>query len=219
MQASKKPLIRNGDDGKWDIFFDPEAMPAIRTYMSILQEGITPQKAIGLSGSSQDEAFFQGTAALAQRAYFNISVLHDNYPDFKFAVMPIPMQPGSTYYSNNAGQGFVVPVVSTHKAEAAEFAFWFQKPENQALWTSALYLAPCNPKALDDPLIKGNPDFQALRFYKSIEKIVDVPVSVNQNEFVTTIYAPAMMDALMGKITLDEAMQQIKKASKEMLNK
>jgi len=218
MQASHQPMIRRGEDGQWDIFFDEAAMPNIEAYMSVIAEGITPMEAIGLTGDSQDEAFYQGNAAMVQRSYFNVAVLHDNYPDFEFGVMPIPMEPGSSYYQTTDGQGFAVPVTSEHPAEAAEFAFWMQKAENQALWISALMLPPCNPAAFDDPLIADNPEFDAMVYYKSIEEIVATEVNVNQDEFITTVYAPAMMDVFMGNLTLDEAIAQIKSVSRDVLN-
>jgi len=219
LQATQKPMIRKDDDGMWDIFFDEEAMPAIETYLSLLEEKITPEEAIGLGGDSQDELFYQGTAAMVQRAYFNAAVLHDNYPDFEFGVMPIPMEPGSKYYqSPSNSQGFSVPVTSEHPAEAAEFVFWMQKAENQALWTSALMLAPCNPAAMEDPLIKDDPEFGGLLFYKSIEELVDAEYNTNQDEFVTTVYGPTMMDVLMGNLTLEDGISSIKAVSKDVLN-
>ena len=220
LQASKKPMIRKGDDGTWDIFFDEEAMPAIETYMNIINEKITPTEAVGLDGSSQDELFHQGTAAMVQREYFNVAVLHDNYPDFEFSVMPIPMEPGSkSYQTTSSGQGFSVPVTTEHPAEAAEFVFWMQKAENQALWTSALMMGPCNPEALNDPVIQENPDLDAMRFYYGIEETVDSEINPNESEFVTTVYGPTMMDVLLGNITLEDAISIIKSGSKDVLNK
>jgi multiple sugar transport system substrate-binding protein len=219
MQAMGKPLIRKGDDGKWDIFFDEPAVNAFKSYLNVIAEGVTPQESIGLTGDSQDEAFYQGKAAMVERDVFNVAVLHDNYPDFKFAVMPIPMEPNSTFFqSPTDGQGFAIPVTSEHPAEAAEFVFWFQKAENQAMWSKALMMSPVNPEAMKDPLIANNPDFTAMTFYKSIEKFVETEICPNQDEFVTTVYTPAMMEVLQGNITLDEAIAQIKAVSKDVLN-
>lgn len=100
LQSAKKPMIRKGDDGMWDIFFDEESMPAIEAFTSIISEGITPMESIGLVGSTQDEMFFQGQAAIVPRGYFNIAVLIDNYPDFEFGVMPIAMEDGSNYFAS-----------------------------------------------------------------------------------------------------------------------
>jgi ABC-type glycerol-3-phosphate transport system substrate-binding protein len=218
MQASGLPMIRRGSDGTWDIFFDDAAMPVLRTYISVIQEGITPPLAVGLTGDSQDEAFAQGMAAMVSRGYFNIGVLHDRYPDFQFAVMPIPMLPGSTYYVSNSGQGFAVPVTSQHPEAAAEFVFWFQGAVPQALWASALYLAPCNPAALEDPVLADDPNWDVMRFYRSIEQVVTTEFNSNQSEFLTTVYAPNMMAVVQGQMTLDEAIAIIKASSQEILN-
>jgi multiple sugar transport system substrate-binding protein len=219
MQASGKPMIRKGSDGSWDIFFDEEAIPALRTFFGVIEEGISPDLSIGLSGDSQDEAFAQGQAAMVLRGYFNIGVLHDRYPDFDFAVMSTPMQPGTKYYINpTGGQGFAVPITSPHPEAAAEFVFWFQKMQPQAMWSSALYLAPCNPQALDDPLLKDDPNWDAMRFYKSIEAVADAEYNVNQEEFLTTLYAPSIMAVVQGEKSLDDAIEEIKAGSKDILN-
>lgn len=219
MQATGQPLIRKGDDGMWDIFFDDAAKDALKYYLSVIKEGITPQEAIGLTGSSQDEAFYQGQAAMVERDVFNVAVLHDNYPDFKFGVMTIPMDTVNTYFQDPTnGQGFVIPVTSEHPAEAAEFVFWMQKPENQAMWSKSLTMSPVNTKAMEDPLIADNPDFVAMKFYKGIEKFVESEICPNQDEFVTTLFAPTMMEVLMGNTSLDDAVTLIKATSKDILN-
>jgi multiple sugar transport system substrate-binding protein len=218
MQASGKPMIRKGPDGVWDIFFDEEAMPVLRTYFSVIEEGVTPETAIGLTGDSQDELFVQGQAAIVFRGYFNIGVLQDRYPDFEFEVMPTPMQPGSKYFVSNIGQGFAVPITSEHPEAAAEFVFWFQKATPQAMWSSALFMAPCNPDALQDPVLLNDPNWDAMRFYKSIEELLTVEYNVNQEEFQATLYAPSMMSVVMGEATLDDAIEEIKSGSQDVLN-
>lgn len=218
MQASAKPMIRKGADGVWDIFFDEESMPALQTYFSVIKEGVTPDTAIGLTGESQDEAFAQGQAAMVLRGYFNIGVLQDRYPDFEFAVMPTPMELGSKYYVSNIGQGFAVPITSEHPEATAEFVFWFHNPKPQALWASALFIAPCNPQALEDPVLADDPNWDAMRFYKSVEEVVSFDYNTNQEEFLTTLYAPTMMSVVMGEKTLDEAIAEIKAGSQDILN-
>jgi len=219
MQATGKPLVHKGDDGKWDIFFDEAGMPVLKAYTSLVQIGVTPKLAIGLGGSAQDEAFYTGMAAMVLRAYFNIAVLQSNYPDFKFAVMPIPMAPGAkVYYTDNIGQGYVIPKTSKHPAEAATFMFWMQQPEQQAMHSSALDLPPVNSAALDQPLLLNDPNWDTMRFYKSIEKLVAIDYSTNVPEFVTTLYGPTMMQVVSGDLTLQQAIDKIKASSKDILN-
>ena len=218
IQVSGKPMIRRGDDGEWDIFFDEEAMPVIEAFMSVITEGVTPVEAVGLGGSSQDQLFYQGTAAMVQRAYFNIAVLLETYPDFVFDVMPVPMEDDIYFSSAAVGQGFSVPVVSEHPAEAAEFVFWMQKAENQAIWAEALMLAPCNPDALLDPRIADNPLFETMLWYFDIQTFAEAEPNPYQEEFKTTVFGPTMMDVLMGELTLEEGIELIKEVSKDVLN-
>ncbi len=218
LQATGKPMVRRGDDGKWDIFFDDEAIPVLRSYTNVIQEGVTPPSAVGLTGDSQNEAFAQGQAAMILRAFFNVAVIHDTYPDFEFAIMPIPVKSGSSYKVDNAGQGFAVPVTSKNPEAAAKFVFWFQQALPNAMFASSLDLAPVNSQAWEEPVIKDSSDWEAMRFYNSIEEVITAEYNTNIGEFVTTTYAPNMMAVVNGDMTLEEAMDIIRQTSAEILN-
>jgi multiple sugar transport system substrate-binding protein len=219
MQSTGKPMIRKGDDGVWDIFFDDPAIPVLESYLNIVNVGITPDKAIGLTGDSQNELFAQGQAAMILRGYFNISVLKGLYPDFDFAVMPIPMSSeNKEYYVDNTGQGYSIPVTSEHPAEAAEFIFWIQQATQNAKYAGSISMAPVNPDALQDPVLLDDPNWDTMRFYRSIEKLVVVEYNTNTSEFVTSVYAPTMMAVVSGEKTLLQAIEEIKELSQDILN-
>jgi ABC-type glycerol-3-phosphate transport system substrate-binding protein len=218
MQATAKPMIRRGDDGTWGIFFDDEALPVLDSYLGLIQEGVTPPTAVGLSGGSQNEAFAQGQAAMIQRAFFNVAVIHDTYPDFQFNIMPIPVKAGSKYYVSNAGQGFVVPTTSEHPEAAAEFVFWMQQAQPNAMFANALALAPVNPEAWAVEPIMGNADWDAMTYYQGIEEVIRAEVNTHLGEFVTTTYAPNMMAVVNGEMTLEEAIAVIQETAAEILN-
>lgn len=219
LQATGQPLIRRGEDGMWDIFFDDAALPVLEAYTSLVKIGVTSPMAVGLSGDSQNELFYQGQAAMILRGYFNVSVLEGLYPDFNFNVMPIPMAAENQfYYTDNLGQGYVIPVTSTHPAEAAEFLFWLQQPEQQAMHSSSLGMAPVNTAALEDPVLIDNPRWDTMRFYKSIEKLITAEYNTNTSEFVTTVYAPPLMQVIMGEKEFNVAIEEIKAGAKDVLN-
>jgi len=220
MQATGQPMIRRGSDGQWDVFFDDAALPSMRTYLGVIKEGITPALSIGLTGDSQDEAFHQGLAAMVLRGFFNVPVLHDKWSDFQFSTMPLPRDPGqNVYYMDTVGQGYSVPVTSKHPAEAAEFVFWLQTATPQAMRASTLFLGPVNPAAWDDPLLMDNPDWATYRSLSSISKLVPVENNDNEDEFITTVFNPAVLSVASGDKTLDAAIAEIKASSKTMLNK
>jgi len=219
LQATGKPLVRRGADGTWDVFFDDAALPVLEAYTSLVKVGVTSPMAVGLSGDSQNELFYQGQAAMILRAYFNVAVLEGLYPDFDFQVMPIPMAAGNkTYYTDNLGQGYSIPVTSKHPAEAAEFLFWMQQPAQQAMHSSGLAMAPTNPAALNDPLLLNNSRWDTMRFYKANEKLLTVEYNTNIPEFVTTLYAPELMSVITGDKTFDAAIEAIKAGAKSLLN-
>jgi ABC-type glycerol-3-phosphate transport system substrate-binding protein len=218
MQASGKPIVRELEDGTWDAVFDEEALPVIQTFLSMTREGVAPDLALGLTGDSQDEAFAQGIAAMVPRGYFNIGVLKSRYPDFEFAVMALPMEPGSKLYIDNVGQGFGIPVTCEHPAEAVEFAMWFQRPEPQALFGSSVYVAPLNPDALNDPVLTEDPDWEAMRYYQSIWEVVEVPYNENEPEFRQTLWVPTLMRYVQGEIDFEAAVDIIKAGAADILN-
>ncbi len=218
MQASGQPIIRQLDDGTWDAVIDEAAIAPIQIFLGMIGEGVTPDLALGLTGDSQDEAFAQSMAAMVLRGYFNIGVLRSRYPDFEFAVMPTPMQPGSKLYIDNVGQGFAIPVTCEHPAEAVEFAMWFQRPEPQALWASAVYMAPVNLEGLNDPVVAADPDWDAMRYYQSVWEVVEVPYNENQPEFIETLWVPTMMRYVQGEIAFQEAVETIRAGAADILN-
>lgn len=219
LQATGLPIIRRGDDGSWDAFFDEGCLPVLKAYTDLVKLGVTSPMAVGLSGDSQNELFNQGQAAMILRGYFNVSVLEGLYPDFDFNVMPIPMSAENKfYYTDNLGQGYSIPVTSTHPAEAAEFMFWLQQPEQQAMHSSSLGMAPVNTAALQDPVLMDNPRWDTMRFYKSIEKLIAPEYNTNTWEWVTTVYAPPLMQVIMGEKDFDVAIDEIKTGGKDILN-
>jgi ABC-type glycerol-3-phosphate transport system substrate-binding protein len=218
LQATGETMIRRDDEGKWNVFFDEEGIPALRTFYGVVATGVSPEESIGLTGDSQDELFAGGQGALVLRGFFNVMVLRSRYPDFEFGVMPIPQPKGAKVYSGPSGQGFSVPKVSEHPAEAAEFLFWFQQPKQQAMWASALYVPPANPEALDDPLLTENPDWDMIRYYQSVGEPLEYEYCTNEPEFNTTLYAPTMMEVVQGAKTLEEAMEEIQAAAPDILN-
>ena len=218
LQASGEYMIRKGETGKWDVFFDDEAIPALRAFYGVVAEGVAPQESIGLTGSSQDELFAQGRAALVLRGFFNVMVLRSRYPEFEFGVMPIPQSDGAKSYWTTIGQGFVVPKCSVHPAEAAEFVFWFQQARPQALWANALYIPPVNPKALAEPALVNNPDWDLIRYYYSVGEGIALDYCVNEPEFIATLYSPTMMEVVQGTKTLGRAIEEIEAAASDILN-
>ncbi|MCZ7543516.1 MAG: extracellular solute-binding protein [Anaerolineae bacterium] len=219
MQASGKPVIRQLEDSTWDAVLDEEALTPIEIFLGMIREGVAPELALGLTGDSQDEAFAQGMTAMVLRGYFNIGVLGSRYPDFEFAVMPTPMQPGSKLFIDNInGQGFAIPITCEHPAEAVEFAMWFQQPEPQALWASSLYISPVNPEALADPMLAEDPDWDAMRYYESIWEVLVTPYNENQAEFIETLWVPTMMRYVQGEIPFEEAVETVRAGAADILN-
>lgn len=83
---------------------------------------------------------------------------------------------------------------------------------------NALMLDTCNPAAYDEPVIKDNPLFDVMRFYKGIENYVEAEVNPNVDEFQTTVFGTTMMEVMMGNMSLDDGIAQIKAISKDVLN-
>ena len=87
------PIIRQ-ENGKWGWFLDEKGAEAYERYLTPIQEGITPEAAIGLGGDTIEQMFAEGKAAIILRETFAIPTLHMNFPDFKFSCDAHPHEPG-----------------------------------------------------------------------------------------------------------------------------
>ena len=152
------------------------------------------------------------------RETFGIPIIHDNFPDFKFAAMPIPSEPGEKVFYKAGGEGMVMTKNCEHPEEAAEFIFWTMEPENLAPYAYGNGMLPGNYKALDAEPFKSNPNWDIIRDYLTRAEVYVTPFNPNLPEFRDTVVAPTLMEVVEGKRTFAEANELIKEQGDITLN-
>ena len=211
------PVIRQ-ENGKWGWFLNEKGAKAYERYLTPIQAGITPEAAIGLGGDTIEQMFAEGKAAIILRETFAIPTLHMNFPDFKFAVMPIPMDTGDKIFYNAGGEGMVMTKNCDQPKAAAEFMFWVMKPENAAIYAYGNGMTPADNQGLDYEPFKSDPTWDIIRNYLKIGIPYTVPFNPNMAEFRDTIVAPTLMDVAAGKISFADANKLIQEQADLLLN-
>lgn len=211
-------IIRQ-ENGRWGWFLNEKGAAAYERYLTPIQAGITPEAAIGLSGDTIEQMFAEGKAAIILRETFAIETIGMNFPNFKFSVMPIPMDPGDKVFYKAGGEGMVMTKTCDQPAAAAEFMFWLMKPENLAGYAYGNGMAPANNKALDYEPFKSDPTWDIIRNYLAIGVTYTIPFNPNMTEFRDTVVAPTLMDVAAGKITFADANKLIAEQADLLLNK
>jgi ABC-type glycerol-3-phosphate transport system substrate-binding protein len=216
-QRMGKPVIRE-ENGKWGWYLDEGGQAVYEKLLMPVQEGITPDLAIGISGDSLHQAFVDGTAAMIIRESFGIPIIHDNYPDFKFAAMPTPRETGDKIYYKAGGEGMVITKNCDHPQEAAEFVFWIMKAENLATYAYGNGMLPGNYAALEVDPFKSDPTWDIIRDYLARGEVFTTPFNPHLTEFRDTIAAPTLMEVVEGKRTFADANALLQEQAEALLN-
>jgi ABC-type glycerol-3-phosphate transport system substrate-binding protein len=216
-QRMGKPVIRE-EGGRWGWYLDEEGAQVYERVLTPVLEGIAPDLAIGISGDSLHQAFADGKASMIIRESFGIPIIHHNFPDFDFAAMPTPSEPGDKVFYRAGGEGMVMTKNCEHPEEAAEFIFWVMQPENLAGYAYGNGMLPGNYAALDVEPFKSDPAWDIIRDYLARGEVYITPFNPNMAEFRDTIVAPTLMEVVEGKRTFAEANELLKEQADIVLN-
>jgi multiple sugar transport system substrate-binding protein len=213
-----KPIVRE-ENGEWGWFLDENGAEIYETFLTPIQEGITPPEAIGLGGDTLEQMFVDGTASIILRPAFAFPILHDNFPDFQFSAMPAPFDKGDTVYYQAGGEGMVLTKNCEHPEEAAEFMFWVMEPENLSVYAYGNGMLPANKQALDVEPFKSDTNWDIIRSYLEMAEIFTTPFNPNYVEFRDTVLGPTLVEVATGSLTFDEANTIIEEQAKLILNR
>lgn len=211
------PVIRQ-ENGTWGWYLDEAGAEAYERFLTPIQEGISPELAIGIGGDTLHQAFVDGLASMIIRESFAIPIIHDNYPDFEFAAMPTPFELGETVFYKAGGEGMVITTVCEHPEEAAEFVFWLMKPENLAIYAHGNGMLPGNYEALEFEPFASDPAWDIIRDYLDRSQVFTTPFNPYLVEFRDTIVAPTLMEVVEGTRTFAEANELLQEQAEIVLN-
>lgn len=212
-----KAVVRQ-ENGKWGWYLDANGQDVYRTFLSPIKLGVAPAEAVGMGGDALHQMFADGKAAIILRETFAIPIIHDNFPNFKLGVMPIPANPGDHVFYAAGGEGMVITKNCKTPAEAAEFMFFVMRAENSAVYAYGNGMLPGNLKGLYLDPFKSDPNYDTLRVYLSKAESFSVPFNSHLVEFAQTVVQPTFVDVAAGKITFEEAEKTIEEQATAILN-
>jgi len=216
--AMGAPIIRQ-ENGKWGWFLDDKGAKAYERYLTSVLAGISPEAAIGMNGDTMNQLFAEGKVSMLLRATFVRPALVSNFPDFKFAAMPMPMNPDDKMFYVAGGEGLVMTKYCEQPEAAAEFIFWMMKPENNAIFVFGNGMTPANIGALDVEPYASDRDWDIIRSYLKTGVTYITPYNPNLQEFYDTVVAPTLMEVGAGTMSFADANKLIQEQAILMLNK
>lgn len=212
-----QPVVRQ-ENGKWGWFLDAGGQEVYKSFLSSVQMGVSPAEAVGLGGDALHQMFADGKAAIILRETFAIPIIHDNFPNVKLGVMPIPATAADHVFYSAGGEGMVITKNCKTPAEAAEFLFFVMRPENSAVYAYGNGMLPGNLKGLNMDPFKSDANYDTLRAYLSKAEAFSVPFNPHLVEFAQTVVQPTFVDVAAGKITFEDAEKTVEEQATAILN-
>jgi multiple sugar transport system substrate-binding protein len=209
------------EDGKHFNLDTPEAVNTIQKLMDMVQTHKTVDPVLFNGEANQPyESFFAGNSAASFIGSWAAGAGLVNFPDVQFDYVNVPPLFGDEYkYAADAGWGKVVSVNSPQQAEAWKLAkFMTAERENAALFNGITGTIPALKELVANPedvLAQApwiEPTFDILQYGTFVGDLTD------RDQFFYQIAYPAMLQALQGSLTAEEAAAQIHKQANEMVD-
>lgn len=209
------------EDGKHFNLDTPEAANTIQKLVDMVQKSKTVDPVLFNNAANQPyESFFAGNSASSFIGSWAAGAGLVNFPDLKFDYVNVPPLFGDEYkYAADAGWGKVVSVNSPHQAEAWKLAkFMTAERENAAAFNGVTGTIPALKELVANPqdvLAQApwiEPTFKVLPYGNYVGNLTD------RDQFFYQIAYPAILQALQGSISAEEAAALIHKQANEMVD-
>lgn len=192
----------------WDDLTTPEALEAYKAYLSIYQNGYTPETANSAAFAELTDGFRTGLTAIIIHHIGSYAQWVEQFGD-DVGAFPVP--------GSEKGQWTCVgdtELTIYEQCENKEAAFEFYKymtvGEGGTTWFKGTGkgLGTSNIQATEE--FKSNP-FQAVAA-EALKNAGVMPPTDTLTEFINNVWAPTNQQALMGQITPEEALAEMNKA-------
>ena len=209
------------EDGRHFNFDTPEAVNTIQLLVDMAQKYKTVDPVVFNNEANQpDQSFFAGNSAASFIGSWAAGQGLINYPDMKFDYVNVPPLFGTERkYAADAGWGKVVSANSPNQAAAWKLVkFMTAERDNAALFNGVTGTIPAMKELVANPqdvLAQApwiEPTFSVLPSGQFVGNMTD------RDRFFYQIAYPAMLQALQGSITAEEAAQLIHKQANEMVD-
>lgn len=209
------------EDGRHFNFDTPEAVNTIQKLMDMAQEYKTVDPVLFNNEANQPyESFFGGNSAASLIGSWAAGQGIINFPDLEFDYVNVPPLFGDEWkYAADAGWGKVVSANSPHQAAAWKLVqFMTAERENAAAFNGITGTIPAlkelvaSPEAVLAQAPWIEPTFAVLPFGQYIGNLTD------RDRFFYQIAYPAILQALQGGMTAEEAALTIHEQANEMVD-
>ena len=209
------------EDGRHFNFDTPEAVNTIQLLMDLAQQDKTVDPVLFNNEANQPyDSFFAGNSAASLIGSWAAGQGIINFPDLQFDYVNVPPLFGDEWkYAADAGWGKVVSVNSHHQAAAWKLVqFMTAERANAAAFNGTTGTIPALKELVANPqdvLAQApwiEPTFSVLPYGQYVGNMTD------RDRFFYLIAYPAILQALQGSISADEAAQLIHKQANEMVD-
>ncbi|GIV68245.1 extracellular solute-binding protein [Caldilinea sp.] len=209
------------EDGKHFTFDTPEAIATIQLMMDMVQKDkLVDPVLFNAESNPPYDGFFAGVVAASFIGSWAAGQGLVNYPDFKFDYVNTPVLFGTERkYAADSGWGKVVSVNSKHQEAAWKLVrFMTAEQENAITFNGVTGTIPALKALVENPqpvLEKApwiEPTFKLLPYGRYIGDLTD-----RDKLFYEIIY-PAILQALQGSMTAEQAAQTIHAQANEMVD-
>ena len=209
------------EDGKHFNLDTPEAVNTIQKLVDLVQKSKTVDPVLFNDAANQAyQSFFAGNSASSFIGSWAAGAGKVDFPDLEFDYVNVPPLFGTEYkYAADAGWGKVVSVNSPNQAAAWKLAkFMTAERENAAAFNGVTGTIPALKELVANPqdvLAKApwiEPTFSVLPYGSYIGNMTD------RDQFFYQIAYPAILQALQGSISAEEAAALIHKQANEMVD-
>ncbi len=209
------------EDGRHFNFDTPEAVSTIQLLMDMAQKDKTVDPVLFNNEANQPyDSFFAGNSAASFIGSWAAGQGIINFPDLKFDYVNVPPLFGTERkYAADAGWGKVVSANSPNQAAAWKLVqFMTAERDNAAIFNGITGTIPAMKELVANPqdvLAQApwvEPTFSVLPAGQFVGNMTD------RDRFFYLIAYPAMLQALQGSISAEEAAQLIHKQANEMVD-
>lgn len=203
-------------DNKWvSGFDDPKARQFVQYYVDMTRKHkIRPESYLGWGFAEGLRAWKDGKAAMfGVGAWFADSITQNT--DLKYGedwdIMLYPTAPGVDKFFYETLDYFHIPKASRNKDEAWKFIRWiYEKERLMPLAIADFDLAPAMKSVLADPYYSPeNKPMHANRLSIWAENAKFMPLCPDYSVLWTSTVEPILQSAVLGKISVDEAISQL----------
>lgn len=201
------------DDQNKPLFNQPEFVEAVEYLNGFFKDGSAPVDAgldavQGLRGEGIVPMFISGP--------WNINLIQTQAPELegKWAVAPLPAKKNNI--SALGGSDLSIFQYTKHPDEALKFIQYMSKPETQVKWMQLTKSLPTNVKAWEDPSLKDDPSYQALK--QQLEHSEPMPLLTSWEQIAQT-YLKSFERIVRGGTDVQSEMDAFNAEAEKILNK